>query len=83
MPNTFNAWAQERIQSPWFPLRRMVPIVVVAAMAFAFSLGEGESPAYVLVVASLPVLIGLVGVFVFRDRMRRRALRRYRIPGVD
>ena len=77
IPNTFNAWAQERIRSKWFPLRRMVPVVVTAALWFVFALASDRSLTYLLLVATLPIFIGLPATFVFRDRLRRRALRRY------
>ncbi len=83
LPSTFSRWVQERIRSRWFPLRRIVPVVVVAAMWFAFSLDSGRSPTYLLVVASLPILLAVVAVFALRDRIRRRDLQRYQTPGVD
>lgn len=83
LPDTFSAWARARIRSTWFPLRRMVPVIVVAAMWFAFSLDSDRSLGYRLSLAGLPILIALVGTFMFRDRMRRRELRRYQTREVD
>lgn len=81
LPNTFGAWAREQIRSRWFPLRRMVPTVATAMLCVALASGSSKSLTYLLLVTSLPLTIALVGVFVFQDRMRRRELRRYGIPG--
>lgn len=78
LPNTFSAWAQEQIGSPWFPLRRMVPAIVTAVLWVALASVSGRSLTHLLLVVSLPMSLALAGVFVFRDRLRRRELRRYR-----
>lgn len=61
----------------------MAPVVAVALIWVVFSLDSGKRLADLLQAASLPVLIALIGVFVFQDHMRRRELRRYRMPDVD
>ena len=75
--STFYAWAQERIRSRWFPLWRTVPLVLTALTCSAIALVGGRSLAYVLLAAAFAISIGLAASFLFRDRLRSRALRRY------
>lgn len=77
LPITLGAWVQEQIQSRWFPLRRMVAVVPAVVIVTIANLGRDKSLSYVLLFAIFPILIGLAAVFVFRDRLRRKELRRY------
>lgn len=83
LPSAFSAWVEGQIRSRWFPLRRMAPAVVTAVLWVTISLVSGRSLTYVLLGATLAISIGLAASFVFRDRLRSRALRRYRIPRAD
>jgi hypothetical protein len=83
VPLAFDAWARDRIRSRWFPLRRMAPAAATAVMWIALNSISGRGLGYPLLTVALPLLLALVGVYVFRDRMRRRELRRYGAPGVD
>lgn len=80
LPNTFNAWVEEEIRSKWFPLRRMTPAALTVVTWIAVVLASERSLTYLLLVAAVPILLGVVASFLFRDRLRRRALRRYQIP---
>lgn len=79
LPGAFSVWAEGQIRSPWFPLRRMVPAVVVAAMSVALASFSGRSLTPLLGTASLALSVALIAVFAFRERVRRRELRRYRV----
>lgn len=77
LPSAFNVWVQEQIRSPWFPFRRMVPIVSILAMFLLLRLGRGSALLDALPVATLVIAIHLVWAFVFRDRIRSKELSRY------
>jgi hypothetical protein len=83
IPNVFSAWAEQRIRSKWFPLRGIPLVVVMTVIWFAVALVSGRSRTYLLQIASLPILVALAANFLFRDRMRRRELRRYQTRDMD
>jgi hypothetical protein len=79
LPMEFNAWAQERIRSRWFPLRRLIPVVAGVVTFLAGLLYEGTSLFHSLRIVAPGILLGLAWAFLFRNRIRRRQLRRYQI----
>lgn len=80
LPDVFGPWVLDRVQSKWFPLRRMGSVLATAVTVFGIALVSGRSRTHLLMAASLPILAGLVVMFVLQNRMRRRELARYQNP---
>lgn len=77
VPTTLSAWAREQIRSRWFPLRRLTGPVVIIAFNTGLAALSDRSVVRSLQAGGVVLAVVLVGVFVFRDRLRDRDIRRY------